>query len=87
MNKKYAKKFKKKPCQFCEAKLFYIDYKDIEVLQRFINTFGKIQPSRITGNCAKHQRKLALAVKRARFMALLPFIGDRIRGNYDKTRV
>ncbi|AJC49798.1 30S ribosomal protein S18 [Mycoplasma flocculare] len=86
MNKKFAKKFKKKVCQFCDAKLFYIDYKQTEILQRFINAFGKIQPSRITGNCAKHQRKLALAIKRARYLALLPFIGDRIRGNYDKTR-
>lgn len=87
MNKKYSKKFKKKICQFCDGKIFYIDYKETEILKRYINAFGKIQPSRITGNCAKHQRKLALAVKRARYIALLPFVGDRIRGNYDKSRV
>lgn len=84
MNKKYLKKYKKKVCQFCEARILYVDYKDVEILQRFVNNFGKIQPSRVSGNCAKHQRKLALAIKRARFMALLPFVNERIRGNYDK---
>ncbi|MBG0730685.1 30S ribosomal protein S18 [Mycoplasma sp. 'Moose RK'] len=87
MNKKYLKKYKKKICQFCEARSVYIDYKEVEVLRRHVNNFGKIQPSRISGNCAKHQRKLALAVKRARFMALLPFIGERVRGSYDKSRI
>lgn len=84
MNKKYLKKYKKKICQFCDARILYVDYKEVEILQRFVNNFGKIQPSRISGNCAKHQRKLALAIKRARFMALLPFINERVRGNYEK---
>lgn len=80
MNRKLKKKFKKRPCQFCETGLNYIDYKNIELISKFINGFGKIQPTRISGTCAKHQRKLALAIKRARMIALIPFVAERIRG-------
>jgi small subunit ribosomal protein S18 len=65
--------FKKKVCKFCTQKL-KIDYKDADVLRRFITDRGKILPRRITGTCAKHQRALALAIKRARIIALLPFV-------------
>jgi small subunit ribosomal protein S18 len=65
--------FKKKICKFCTQKL-KIDYKDADVLRRFITERGKILPRRITGTCAKHQRALALAIKRARIIALLPFV-------------
>ena len=67
--------FKKKICKFCIQKL-KIDYKDSDTLRRFVTERGKILPRRITGTCAKHQRALALAVKRARIIALLPFVAD-----------
>jgi small subunit ribosomal protein S18 len=67
--------FKKKVCKFCIQKL-KIDYKDADTLRRFITERGKILPRRITGTCAKHQRSLALAIKRARIIALLPFVAD-----------
>ena len=67
--------FKKKICRFCVQKL-KIDYKDADTLRRFITERGKILPRRITGTCAKHQRALALAIKRTRIIALLPFVAD-----------
>lgn len=67
--------FKKKVCRFCTQKL-KIDYKDADTLRKFITERGKILPRRITGTCAKHQRTLALAIKRARIIALLPFVAD-----------
>lgn len=67
--------FKKKVCKFCLQKL-KIDYKDADVLRRFITERGKILPRRITGTCAKHQRVLAVAIKRARTIALLPFVAE-----------
>jgi small subunit ribosomal protein S18 len=67
--------FKKKVCKFCTQKL-KIDYKDADILRRFITERGKILPRRITGTCAKHQRALALSIKRARIIALLPFVAE-----------
>lgn len=67
--------FKKKVCKFCLQKL-KIDYKDADVLRRFVTERGKILPRRITGTCAKHQRVLAAAIKRARVIALLPFVAE-----------
>ena len=67
--------FHKKVCRFCANKI-KIDYKDADSLRRYTTERGKILPRRITGTCAKHQRELAVAVKRARQMALLPYIGD-----------
>jgi small subunit ribosomal protein S18 len=66
---------KKKVCKFCIQKL-KIDYKDADSLRRFITERGKILPRRITGTCAKHQRALAEAIKRARIIALLPFVAE-----------
>ena len=66
----------KRFCGFCSTNTD-IDYKDIKKLKNFVTERGKIIPRRISGNCAKHQRKLALAVKRARFLAFLPFVGGR----------
>lgn len=63
-------------CQFCADKNLAIDYKNVELLSRFINETGKIRPRRQTGTCAKHQRQVAMAVKNARHIALLPFEGD-----------
>jgi small subunit ribosomal protein S18 len=70
---------KKRTCRFCDAKDIYIDYKDEKRLQRFVTEQGKIIPKRITGSCAKHQRQLVQAIKRARHLALLPFVSDSIR--------
>lgn len=67
--------FKKKVCKFCTQKL-KIDYKDSDGLRRFTTERGKILPRRITGTCAKHQRSLAVAVKRARVIAILPFVAQ-----------
>ena len=64
---------RRKVCRFCADKTMMIDYKDSRVLGTFLSERGKIIPSRITGNCARHQRHLTLAIKRARTVALLPF--------------
>jgi small subunit ribosomal protein S18 len=61
-------------CPFCETRVHFIDYKDDRTLGRFITDHGKILPSRLSGTCARHQRQLATAVKRARFLALLPYV-------------
>jgi small subunit ribosomal protein S18 len=66
-------------CRFTKAGVEYIDYKQTETLKRFINDQGKILPRRVTGNSAFHQRQLATAVKRARFIGLLPFVAENIR--------
>jgi small subunit ribosomal protein S18 len=66
-------------CVFCVDKTKEIDYKDTGRLRRFISDRGKIDPRRKTGTCAKHQRRLSVALKRARFMALLPYTGEHIR--------
>ena len=66
----------KKVCVFCKNKSKFIDYKDVETLKMFVASNGKISPRRTTGTCAKHQRELAVAIKNARFMALLPFVAD-----------
>ncbi|HVR44484.1 MAG TPA: 30S ribosomal protein S18 [Thermoanaerobaculia bacterium] len=67
---------RKRVCKFCVEKIEYIDYKDMKMLQQFIPERGKILPRRISGTCALHQRKLQNAIKRARIMALLPFVTD-----------
>ncbi|MBI4811401.1 MAG: 30S ribosomal protein S18 [Ignavibacteriales bacterium] len=70
---------KRRPCRFCESKEIYIDYKDEKRLLKFISEQGKIIPKRITGTCAKHQRQLVQAIKRARHLALIPFVSETIR--------
>ncbi|HOA07622.1 MAG TPA: 30S ribosomal protein S18 [Spirochaetota bacterium] len=67
-------RFKKKVCKFCHNKDMVIDYKKSDILEKFLTERGKILPRRITGTCAKHQRHIALEVKRARMIALLPFV-------------
>ena len=67
---------RKKVCIFCEDKIAYIDYKDSAKLRKFISERGKILPRRISGTCAKHQRELNTAIKRARQVALLPYVTD-----------
>lgn len=68
--------FRRKVCRLCVEKVDSIDYKDVGRLEKFITERGKIVPRRISGNCAKHQRKLTMAIKRARFIALLPFTAE-----------
>ena len=70
---------RKKSCWFCENKIGFIDYKDEAMLKRFLSDRGKIIPRRLSGTCAKHQRELVEAIKRARHVALLPFVADSLR--------
>jgi small subunit ribosomal protein S18 len=67
---------RRKVCQFCGEKVDHIDYKDVDLLRRYVSDRGKIRPRRQTGVCAKHQRRLAVAIKRARHIALLPFVAE-----------
>ena len=71
-----SRKPRKKVCSFCVDKVEAIDYKDVAKLSRFITERGKILPRRISGNCAKHQRQVTVAIKRARNIALLPFTAE-----------
>lgn len=73
MKREHGRKAKKRVCAFCMDGMAYIDYKDTGRLRRYITERGKILPRRITGNCARHQRLLTEAIKRARVMALMPF--------------
>ena len=67
---------RKKVCQFCADKTETFDYKDVEKLRKYVTERGKILPKRITGNCAMHQREVTTAIKRARIVALLPYVAD-----------
>jgi small subunit ribosomal protein S18 len=71
-----GRKPKKKVCSFCVDKVVDIDYKDVPKLRRYVTERGKILPRRISGNCAKHQRQVTVAIKRARNIALLPFTAE-----------
>ena len=71
-----ARRPKRKVCMFCVDKVENIDYKDTAKLRRYVSERGKIVPRRISGNCAKHQRQLTTAIKRARIIALLPFVAE-----------
>lgn len=81
---KFPREFpiRKRVCRFCRDKIKDIDYKDLDTLQRFITEKGRILTTRISGNCAKHQRKLAQSIKRARIIALLPFVKE---GKYERS--
>jgi len=75
MKRKFSRR--RKVCHFCVDKVQDIDYKNVRSLKRYITERGKILPSRISGNCAKHQRKLTAAIKKSRNIALLPFTIER----------
>ena len=75
MKKRFGRR--RKVCFFCVDKIDHIDYKNVKGLKRYITDRGKILPSRISGNCAKHQRKLTVAINRARNIALVPFTVER----------
>lgn len=74
MNRNAKVKVENKSCYFCANNINEIDYKDVILLRKFINTVGKVIPTRRTGTCAKHQRILSKAIKRARIISLLPFV-------------
>ena len=76
MKRERGRKPKKKVCSFCVDKVEAIDYKDVPKLSRYVTERGKILPRRISGNCAKHQRQVTVAIKRARNIALLPFTAE-----------
>ena len=67
---------RRRVCKFCAEKIDHIDYKDVRILMSFLPERGKIQPRRISGTCAMHQRKLQTAIKRARQLALVPYVTD-----------
>jgi small subunit ribosomal protein S18 len=75
MKRKFTRR--RKVCHFCVDKVQDIDYKNVRSLKRYVTERGKILPSRISGNCAKHQRKLTAAIKKSRNIALLPFTIER----------
>jgi small subunit ribosomal protein S18 len=69
---------RRRVCKFCAEKIDYINYKDVRILAPFLPERGKIQPRRISGTCAMHQRKLQTAIKRARQLALIPYVTDEL---------
>lgn len=70
------KPYRRRFCRFCEKKIDKVSYKEVDLLKNFITDRGKIIPRRISGTCARHQRQLTTAIKRARVLALLPFVGE-----------
>jgi small subunit ribosomal protein S18 len=77
---------RRKPCPYCRERIEQVDYKDISMLRRFISDRGKIRSRRITGACRRHQSPLARAVKRARELALLPYVAEGSGGRGDRER-
>ena len=79
---------RRRSCQYCRDKVEFVDYKDIATLRKFISERGKIRSRRITGACRRHQNQIATAVKRARELALLPYVADarEERGGRDRDR-
>ena len=75
-NRRGGRKGRRKVCSFCVDKAEFIDYKDVAKLRKYITERGKIVPRRVTGTCAQHQRELTTAIKRARYVALLPFTNN-----------
>lgn len=76
----YGRKPRRKYCQFCKDHAEYIDYKDSQMLRKYMTDRGKIKPRRVSGNCAQHQHRLSTAIKRAREMALLPYAVPVVSG-------
>jgi small subunit ribosomal protein S18 len=70
---------KKRHCRFCENNIVHIDYHDERLLRRFVTERGKIIPRRISGSCARHQRQLTVAIKRARHLAILPYVAETFK--------
>lgn len=79
LNPPAAEKQKKKYCRFKKIGIKYIDYKDANFLLKFVNEQGKVLPRRLTGTSLKYQRKVGQAIKRARHLALMPYVGDMLK--------
>jgi small subunit ribosomal protein S18 len=78
--REYRQTYRRKVCQFCVDRVTYIDYKDVNRLRRYLNSErARIEPRRATGTCAKHQRRLSIAIKRARTLALLPYTPEQMK--------
>lgn len=75
-NDRGPRRGRRKVCSFCVDRVPYIDYKDINKLRKYTSERAKIIPRRVTGTCAKHQRELTIAIKRARHIALMPYVSD-----------
>jgi small subunit ribosomal protein S18 len=80
----YAKQPRRKQCQFCKDSSSYIDYKDTQMLRKYVTDRGKIKPRRVTGACTQHQSDIANAIKRARVMALMPYAVPAVSGRGDR---
>jgi len=80
----YVRQPRKKYCQFCKDEVKYIDYKEINLLRKYMTDRGKIKPRRVTGTCTQHQHELAVAIKRAREMALVPYVVSVVSGRSDR---
>lgn len=76
---------RRKPCLFCKDKVEQVDYKDVATLQKFVSERGKIRSRRLTGACRRHQNQVAVAVKRARELALLPYVNDSGKDDRETT--
>ena len=79
MHVRRKRRIRRKICKFCADAKLVIDYKELKILKNFLTERGKIVPRRISGTCARHQKQVTLAVKRARILALLPFTSDQLR--------
>lgn len=82
----FNRKPRRKYCQFCKDHSEYIDYKDTQMLRKFMTDRGKIKPRRVTGTCTQHQHELAMAIKRAREMALVPYTVPVVSGRVGRGR-
>ena len=82
----YQKQPRKKYCQFCKDGVQYVDYKDTQMLRKYVTDRCKIKPRRVTGACVQHQKDIANAVKRARVMALMPYAVQTVSGRGDRRR-
>lgn len=80
----YARQPRRKYCQLCKEKAEFIDYKDTQMLRKYMTDRGKIKPRRVTGACVQHQRDIAIAIKRAREMALVPYTVPVVSGRIDR---
>ena len=82
----FNRKPRRKYCQFCKDHSEYIDYKDTQMLRKFMTDRGKIKPRRVTGTCTQHQHELAMAIKRSREMALVPYTAPVVSGRVGRGR-
>ncbi|NTU88433.1 MAG: 30S ribosomal protein S18 [Actinobacteria bacterium] len=80
----FTRQPRRRYCQFCKEETAFIDYKDTQMLRKYITDRGKIKPRRVTGTCTQHQRELAVAIKRAREMALVPYTVPVVSGRVDR---